>query len=121
MAGSVDNSDKIKGILSDVNTIHNTRILSLKSKQTEAILLAEKGDLLCVLPTGYGKTIIIQCLPYLKHSSPGCIVVVNALNCIISEQKDRFGDRCVVIDDVLIKYLENDTPDSSFDEEIKVI
>ena len=57
-----------------------------------------------VLPTGYGKTVIFQMLPYAAVSSPD-LVVVNPLNAIMEEQSQRFGTRCLVIDEAFVQQL----------------
>ena len=72
-----------------------------------------QGDVLSVLPTGYGKTVVIQALPY-ADKQRATVLVVNPLNAIITEQQTRFGDRCLVVDDELIGNLKNGVnPDSS--------
>ena len=81
-----------------------------KNKQWEAIEAAQTSDVLAVLPTGYGKTVIIQSLPYTKET-PGCVVVANPLNAIIMEQSLRFGSACVVINQRLVEVLKQEPTD----------
>ena len=76
-------------ILGRLNKVHGTKYTSLKEKQWEVISRSKESDVVGVLSTGYGKTIIIQVLPYLKTDSFGCVVVVNPLNAILDEQKER--------------------------------
>ena len=68
------------------------RYTSLKPKQGEALVAATDGDVLVVLPTGYGKTIIIEALPFLSATET-TVLLCTPLNAIIEEQRLRFGDR----------------------------
>ena len=43
----------------------NQKLTKFKPKQVQCLEAAKKQDVLGVLPTGSGKTIIIQCLPFL--------------------------------------------------------
>lgn len=60
----------------------------LKPKQDKALdfLLIGK-DVISVLPTGYGKSLIYQLLPYLYHlkKKMNIVVVVSPLNSIIED------------------------------------
>ena len=44
-------------------------------------------------------------LPYAAGSSPDLIVIVNPLNAIMEEQSQRFGTRCLVIDEAFVQQL----------------
>ncbi|CAG2249021.1 recQ [Mytilus edulis] len=134
--------DDVSGVLQRMNSVMTTQYSSLKNKQTAAITECQKrNDVLVVLPTGYGKTVIIQAnadlvscavkllfyfylsvllhenlclqaLPFLTAEN-ACVVIINGLTSIIQEQKTRFGDKAIVIDDEIIKYLEDlPTPNS---------
>ncbi|CAG2201777.1 unnamed protein product [Mytilus edulis] len=114
--------DDVSGVLQRMNSVMTTQYSSLKDKQTAAITECQKrNDVLVVLPTGYGKTVIIQAnadlvscaaLPFLTAEN-ACVVIINGLTSIIQEQKTRFGDKAIVIDDEIIKYLEDlPTPNS---------
>ena len=94
----------VDDVLRRMNGAQTIKYSSLKEKQAEAIRGCMIGDVMAVLPTGYGKTVIIQALPYLSLK-PSCVVVVNPLNAIIMEQKVRFGESCVVIDGDFVKSL----------------
>ena len=83
-----------------------------KKKQWEAISAARSQDTMAVLPTGYEKSIIIAALPYLVDP-PTCVVVANPLNAIIMEQKEKLGDRCVVIDQNVINVLKEQKSDDT--------
>ena len=62
----------------------------LKEKQLETLKkLWEKRDCICVLPTGYGKSIIYQLLPWFlqgERERPGIDIVVAPLSSIIIDQ-----------------------------------
>ena len=69
----------------------------LRSEQLEAIAaITERKDCLCVLPTGYGKSLIYQLLPFVfDELSDGeensCVVVVSPLNAIIEDQISKLS------------------------------
>jgi superfamily II DNA helicase RecQ len=70
----------------------NTKIsFDLKDKQIETLKhLYEGKDCVSILPTGYGKSIIFQLLPWLLHkketNTPGIVVVVCPLNALMQDQ-----------------------------------
>lgn len=66
----------------------------LKQKQRECIIAATKYDTFCVLPTGYGKTAIIQIMPYMNESESAKVLVMCPLNAILSEYINKFGSHC---------------------------
>jgi ATP-dependent DNA helicase RecQ len=84
-------------LLEKINLYQKTNYIHLKEKQLQSVEAAADKDVLAVLPTGYGKTIVIQALPYLT-TEPNCAIVINPLNAIILEQAARFGDSCIVLD-----------------------
>lgn len=66
-------------------------IQTLKEKQEEALrVLYDNRDLVCVLPTGYGKSVIFQMLPFLMQKKHCCdlpiVIVVALLNAIMQDQ-----------------------------------
>ena len=62
--------------------------ISLKKKQKESLESIYNGrDTLCILPTGYGKSLIYQMLPdLLAGDHPGIVLVISPLNAIIEQQ-----------------------------------
>ena len=66
--------------------------LKLKEGQYEALksVVVEGKDTICVLPTGYGKSLIYQILPYVFDFFSGddqsSIIVVSPLNALIEDQ-----------------------------------
>ena len=73
--------------------------LVLKREQKEALraVCVEKRDCLCVLPTGFGKSLIFQLVPftldYLTKVNTSCVLVVSPLNAIISDQTEKLESR----------------------------
>ena len=55
-------------LLDEINLEHGSSYNLFKDKQKEAIIAAMNGDVICVLPTGYGKTLIIESLPFAMKS-----------------------------------------------------
>ncbi|VDI30438.1 Hypothetical predicted protein [Mytilus galloprovincialis] len=101
----------LETLLLRMNSEMSSQYTYLKDKQEQCIKLCQSRDVLAVLPTGYGKTVIIQALPYIEEDSK-CCLVINGLNAIIEEQEKRFGDRCINITDEVLKLLEkDDNPD----------
>ncbi len=90
------------------NRVHEKhKIHSLKEKQSECLVAAKSSDVLAVLPTGFGKTIIIQCLPFLKEED-SLVVIISPLNTIIAEQAARFSPHCTVVNSEFIESLDSD-------------
>ena len=73
--------------------------LVLKREQKEALraVCVEKRDCLCILPTGFGKSLIFQLvtftLDYLTKVNTSCVLVVSPLNAIISDQIEKLESR----------------------------
>ena len=81
------------------------QITSLRDKQDESLAAAKDHDVISVLPTGYGKTIIIQLLPFLRQDKDCIVVIISPLNTIIHEQAARFGQHGQIIDGDFINDL----------------
>ena len=71
-------------------------------RRTESCLMCryfKKQDFLCVLPTGFGKSLILQLIPFvvdrLAKVSHSCVLVVSPLNTIISDQIEKLKERGV--------------------------
>ena len=67
-----------KAIIQATNAHQSTSYTHLKDKQQEALAACHNNDVVCVLPTGYGKTIVIQMLPFLEPGkySVKCLCIV---------------------------------------------
>ena len=65
---------------------------ALKVKQIQCLqILCDRKHLFANLPTGFGKSLIIELLPYLGDTESGKTIIVSPLNAIISEMIDRYG------------------------------
>ena len=67
--------------------------IRLKECQYEAVkaVVIEKKDTMCVLPAGYGKSLIYQLLPtvfdvYLDCEESSCVIVILPLNALMVDQ-----------------------------------
>ncbi|XP_052783086.1 uncharacterized protein LOC128219316 [Mya arenaria] len=67
----------------------------LRPKQRQAIASAVVRDTLCVLPTGFGKTRIIENVPKDNNS---VAIVINPLSCIIEQQLQSFSPNAVKLE-----------------------
>lgn len=95
-----------KSILADALTKLNVKF-EPKEKQIAAIraITSQNKDCFCVLPTGYGKSLIYQVLPFVfdgtsSVNSNSMIIVVSPLNAIMEEQITKLqtqGIPCAVL------------------------
>ena len=68
--------------------------IQLKECQYEAVkaVVVDRKDTLCVLPTGYGKSLIYQLLPFVCDAYMGsenggnCVIVISPLNALMVDQ-----------------------------------
>ena len=71
--------------------------LSLKEAQYEALksVVFQGKDTICILPTGYGKSLIYQLLPYVfdyfssSEENSSSIIVVSPLNALMQDQINK--------------------------------
>lgn len=81
--------------------------LQIKDKQYEALLslVKKKKDTICVLPTGYGKSLIYQLLPFMfdlyphgedRGLSSSFILVISPLNAIMIDQISKLKNHVPV-------------------------
>ena len=60
-------------------------------------VVGEKRDILCVLPTGYGKSFVYQLLPDIfdaydnKATSTSIVIVISPLNFLMEEQVNKLA------------------------------
>lgn len=95
--------------------------LVLKEKQIETLSYLYKGtDVMCVLPTGYGKSVIFHVLPRLLGLGKGIdnsiVIVVSPLNAIIQDQIRKLAKKKVAACALSLD-AQLQTCDSFFDEE----
>ncbi|XP_052087859.1 putative ATP-dependent DNA helicase Q1 [Mytilus californianus] len=95
--------NEIKLVLTTINKLRGTEFRILKPAQFLCIREALIRDTLAVLPTGYGKSLIFETLPYFRNSS---ILVISPLNSIIEEQLVRYGDKAVHLNSDIVRCLK---------------
>ena len=73
---------------------------ALKEKQYQAIvnIVRLKKDCLVVLPTGYGKSLVYQCLPLvfdsvLRSNTKNAVIIVSPLNSLILDQVTKLMEK----------------------------
>ena len=85
-------SDKFSEILTNVLHLLNLESISLREQQVNAIrvIVEKRRDVLAVLPTGFGKSLSFQLLPFVFNSwlevSDSVILVVSPLNALMRDQ-----------------------------------
>ena len=64
--------------------------INIKEKQYQALLsiVKDSNDTICVLPTGYGKSLINQLLPF-KHADKTCNFVIKSTKTQLYADKIR--------------------------------
>lgn len=92
----------IQGILGVFNSKYGTEIKELKQLQLET--LSHFGnlssDVICMLPTGYGKNLIYELLPVLigkKFNKSAYVIVIEPLNVIINQQLTKLGSDVMAV------------------------
>ena len=69
------------------------------------VLVHEKTDVISMLPTGYGKSLIYELLPIAckeELSVDAFVIVIEPLNVIIEQQKKKLGDTlCICLQENL--------------------
>ncbi|VDI41671.1 Hypothetical predicted protein [Mytilus galloprovincialis] len=89
-----------KKVLSQINIYRLKEYSFFKPSQVKCLKSALVGDTVCVLPTGYGKSLIFEALPFFSN---GVVIVVSPLNSILYEQLDRYGDLAIHFNELLYK------------------
>ena len=98
----LEKSIKIKLCLSRINSLFEQPLFYLKPKQVDGTYAAVDNNVLCVLPTGYGKTVLFSSVPVYSKLSRDCCtttiaLIISPLNAIISQQKAIFEGRAIVL------------------------
>ena len=71
-------------------------IPELKPLQQQALqTILSKTDCICSLPTGYGKSLIYELLPFIDESC--LVIVIVPLNAIIQQQVKKLGEKAMQI------------------------
>lgn len=96
----------------------------LKNEQKVALHAVglKKRDCLSVLPTGFGKSLIFQLIPFvvdhLEKVNNSCVLVVSPLNAIISDQIEKLKSRGIGVK-VLKKGSEDVIP--TLEDDVKFV
>ena len=96
-------------VLYQLNTINKTMLRCFLPKQIDCLRKADSNDLLAVLPTAYGKSLIFQALPYLSDP-PTQVIVASPLSAIILEQKQKLKDAAIVVNEEFVTALASSKP-----------
>jgi superfamily II DNA helicase RecQ len=92
----VDDNCTEKEVLNFYNTTYKCDIDCLKPKQKEALklLVKEQTDVECMLPIGYGKSLIYELLPIVHKKETmldAITIIIEPLNIIIEQQLKKLG------------------------------
>ncbi|KAM7434963.1 hypothetical protein ABFA07_015012 [Porites harrisoni] len=116
MAASAD--IKFKGSLLTALRCLNLGTLTLRKEQENAVknVVVRKKDVLVVLPTGFGKSLIFQMLPFVfdswLYTNGSFILVVSPLNALMRDQ-------IIKLDNLNVKTLIIRCGDSVSDADIQ--
>ncbi|XP_065933778.1 uncharacterized protein [Magallana gigas] len=102
----IEENIKFKRGLQLLNLHCGTDINYLKPKQVVTIKQALKNDCISVLPTGYGKSLIFEILPFVDFSfyDRQCLVLlICPLNVIIEQEIAKLGAKSIRASDLLYK------------------
>ncbi|XP_070532787.1 probable ATP-dependent DNA helicase RecS [Ptychodera flava] len=90
---------KTKLILSKLNEKRSSPYFGYKPKQVDCLKASLQGDCIGLLPTGYGKSLIFESLPYMMQgtTAPSTVIIISPLNAIIEEQLRKLTDDAVQI------------------------
>ena len=101
---------KLKFALFLINKTRCTEYNCLRPKQVDCVKNAEQSDTLVILPTGYGKSLIYELVQKLHGTK---VIVISPINAIINEQKTRFGDSALQIDNEIVRQLKSNSGKST--------
>ena len=84
-----------KSVVARFNKHYTKCVEYLKPKQYDCVMKAQQGNLVIMLPTGYGKSLIYHLLPFCNTN--GVVLVIGPLTSIMVEQKELLGDLCCIV------------------------
>ena len=105
---SLEKVMKEKLALSVFNTTLKTEYSFIKPKQLECLRAVYDNDVITVLPTGYGKSLIFEILPYFTKYVTGkssIVILIAPLKAIINQELSKLGSSSV--------HVRGDVPISS--------
>lgn len=89
-------SDLLADALQEYCNEFRTPLQELKPLQRRALdTILSKKDCICSLPTGYGKSLIYEILPFLDKNS--LVIVIVPLNAIIDQQLKKLGEKAISV------------------------
>jgi len=78
------------------NSTYKQHITNFKPLQHKAVQFLLAGrDILCCLPTGYGKSLVYELLPFLFENC--FVVIIEPLSIIIKKQEEKLGKKAVCL------------------------
>ena len=95
-------NDEIQDILNTFNSKYDTEICELKPLQLETLshFGSLSSDVVCMLPTGYGKSLVYELLQVFLGKTlnkSAFVIVLEPLNVIINQQMTKLGSDAVTI------------------------
>ncbi len=98
----INSSLRLKVCLQNVNKMLNSCYAFLKPKQSECTVVSPGSDVIRILPTGYGKSMLFNTIPVYNQlvnnvKTPIVVILISPLNVIIQQQKQLLSDRAVII------------------------
>jgi ATP-dependent DNA helicase RecQ len=79
-------------VIHKYNTSFDQSIRDLKPLQQTALESIVQGDVIAILPTGYGKSLIYELLPFHhfeQTNEPAVVLILEPLNVIIEQQTQK--------------------------------
>ena len=83
-----------KSVVARFNKHNKNCVEYLKSKQYDCVMKAQQDNLVIMLPTGYGKSLIYHLLSFCNTN--GVMLVIGPLTLIMVEQKELLGNFCCI-------------------------
>lgn len=78
---------KLSRALSDFNKANATEVRGFLPQQVKTLKRIQESDVITILPTGYGKSLLFQVLPFF-YTPPMPVIVACPLNAIITSHSD---------------------------------
>ena len=110
MEGKLKLSIQSKIALAKINKTRGVTYNHLKPLQYKSIEACLQGDSMILLPTGYGKSLIMEMVMNInqENETRKCIII-SPLTVIIEEQCIRLQDKAIHVDRVLQENLKTGT------------
>jgi superfamily II DNA helicase RecQ len=93
--------EAVKYGITEINKKRNTMYVDLREKQRECLLSVLCSDCIAILPTGAGKSLIFEMIPYCEKyidtKNRAVVLVISPLNSIIEEQHKRYSSDSIIV------------------------